>query len=112
MDLMTTQHDLGEGTSPATTLKKEELIDIKYEDHYDLVPSSAIPNEDQVSYVLKLRLILHKHLMWILCIFLVVTSDNIRMLFTLINSSRLFTDMITFILYSYIITITIQEKLR
>jgi hypothetical protein len=66
MDLMTTEHDLGEGRSPATTLKKEELIDIKYEDHYDPVPSSAIPNEDQVSFILKFLLILHEHLMSIL----------------------------------------------
>jgi hypothetical protein len=61
MDLMTTQYDLGEETSPAITLKKEEFIAIKCEDQYDPVPSSTIPNEDQVSFVLKLRLILHEH---------------------------------------------------
>jgi hypothetical protein len=47
MDLMMT----GEGKSPASTLKKEELIDINYEDHYDPVPTSAIP-KDQVSFIL------------------------------------------------------------
>jgi hypothetical protein len=68
MDLMITGHDLGEGTCPVSALKKEELIDIKYENHYDPVPSSEIPN-DQVSFVLKFLLILHEHLMWILGIF-------------------------------------------
>lgn len=98
MDLIITV----EGTTSASTPKKEELIDIKYEDHYDPDPTLAIPNEDQVSFILKFRLILHEHLMWILCIIVVVTCYNIKMLFRLINSlSHLFTYIATFILYYY-----------
>jgi hypothetical protein len=68
MDLMITEHDLGEGTPPDSALKKEELIDIKYEDNSDPVPSSEIPN-DKVSFILKYLFILHERLMWVLGIF-------------------------------------------
>jgi hypothetical protein len=85
MDIIIKEHDLGEGTSPVSTLKKEELIDIKYEDHYDPMPSPAISNKYKVSFILKFRLILHEHLFDVDTSYFSCSDmcDNIRMLFRL-----------------------------
>jgi hypothetical protein len=53
MDLMVKGRDVDERTSRVSALKKEEFIDVKYEDQYDIVPTSAIPKEDKVNFILK-----------------------------------------------------------
>jgi hypothetical protein len=73
MDLMLRDRDVDEGISRVSALKEEEFIDVKYEDRYDPVHTSSVPKEDQVNFILKFDLILHKYLLCVLRVFSLVT---------------------------------------
>jgi hypothetical protein len=73
MDLMIKDRNVDEGISRVSAMKEEKFVDVKYEDHYDPVHTSRITKEDQVNFILKFDLILHKYLLWVLRVFSLVT---------------------------------------